>query len=83
MSNHVFADPIVQYGFAGMSAVLVVMICWLARRLMDLLEKTSAIISANTDAIRTLTRRSEENARLYADLRDRLLSRPCLSMQDE
>ena len=47
-----FSTPIVQWGFAGLSVVLIGIIVWLINKLMQLLEKTNGIIAQNTDAIR-------------------------------
>ena len=70
--------PVMQYGFAGMSVILVAVIVWLIRRLLAVLEKTNEIIAANTEAIRDVDHRTAEELNLVRDLREKLLQRPCL-----
>ena len=72
-------SPIVQYGFAGFSAVLLVILVWLIKKLLDLLEKTNQIISDNTQAIRNVDERTGEELKLLRAVHDKLLSRPCLA----
>jgi hypothetical protein len=73
-----FLDPIVQYGFAGMCGVLLLILCWLVSRLLCLLEKTSSVIAGNTSALRNLLVKLSEGQKMYTDLRDRIMTRPCL-----
>jgi hypothetical protein len=72
-------QPIMQAGFLGLSAVLLVIIVWLITRLLKLLEDTSKIISDNTHVISGLNDRYSELTELCGDIRDRLLSRPCIA----
>ena len=83
--NGIMTQPIVQWGFAGFAAVLLGLIVWLVRRLLGLLEHTDDVIAANTTAIRALgsrldaiDERAGESLTVQRDVRDRLLSRPCL-----
>lgn len=71
-------SPIVQYGFAGFSGVLLVILVWLVKRLLGILEKTNQIIGDNTQAIRNVDKRTGEELRLLRDINDKLLSRPCI-----
>lgn len=79
MDIRLFLDALVQHGFVGLSAALLAILVWLVRRLLALLEETNAVISENTDAIRSLDRRSEELVHLCGKQRDLLLSRPCIA----
>jgi hypothetical protein len=76
-----FLEPIIQYGFAGMCGVLLLILCWLVSRLLRLLEKTSSVIAGNTSALRNLLVKLNEGQKMYTDLRDRIISRPCLLQQ--
>ncbi|MFH0911718.1 MAG: hypothetical protein V1918_09475 [Planctomycetota bacterium] len=83
MNTDFWTEPMVQFGFAGLSAVLLAMFLWLVRRVLDLLEETARVIAGNTAMLQSFGLKQEEGARLYSDLRDRLLSRPCLTLQDD
>ena len=74
-----FLSPIVQYGFAGLSAVLLAILVWLINKMLGLLEKTNQIISDNTDAIRDVDKRTGEELKLLRSVHDKLISRPCMA----
>jgi hypothetical protein len=76
-------QPIMQAGFLGLSAVLLVIIVWLITRLMKLLEDTGKIISENTHVIAGLNDRYAELTDLCGDIRDKLLSRPCIAEREK
>ncbi len=76
-------DPIIQYGFAGMCAVLLVIIVWLIRNLMKLLEKTNEIISANTQAICQVDKHSIEALKILRETHDKIIARPCIAKREE
>ncbi len=75
-------DPILQYGFAGMCAVLLVIIVWLIWNLMKLLEKTNQVINANTQAICQVDKHSVEALKLLRETHDKLISRPCIAREE-
>lgn len=78
MEIDAFAAPVVQYGFAGLGAVLLALLGWLVRRLLELLGECSRVIANNNAALAGVEAQLAENQRLHRDLRDRLLTRPCL-----
>lgn len=82
MASDAILDPLVQHGFLGLSAVLLGLLIWLVRKVLELLERTNTIIHENTQAIRSLDLRNSELLRVTGDLRDRLLSRPCIIDQN-
>jgi hypothetical protein len=75
-------DPILQYGFAGMCAVLLVIIVWLIWNLMKLLEKTNQIINANTQAICQGDLHSIEALKLLRETHDKIIARPCIAKKE-
>lgn len=75
-------DPILQYGFAGMCAVLLVILVWLIRSLIRLLEKTGQIISANTQAICQVDQHSIDALKILRDTHDKLIARPCIAKKE-
>ena len=73
MEQQSIMQPIIQYGFAGMCVVLLGILVWLISKLLAILEKTNAVIAANTDAIKTVDSHTSESITLLKDLRDRIL----------
>lgn len=73
--NDLIIQPVVQYGFLGFSAVLLVVVIWLIRRLLILLEQTSRIIAGNTEAIERLNTRTSETLEVTRSLRDIILTK--------
>lgn len=69
---------ILQYGFAGFSVVLLSMLFWLMRILVKLLEKNTAVISENTSTIAKVGETTGELKGLMIEIKDELLTRPCL-----
>jgi len=78
MDSGVLSEVVVQHGFAGLAAVLLVVLWWTVRRVLDLLAECNRVIAQNTAALQGLETRLLESVRLEIDLRDRLLARPCL-----
>ena len=81
MDNFI-TQPIVQYGFLGFSAVLLGVVIWLIRKLLDVLEQNSAIIAGNTEAIRDLASMTCDLLKLNRSLHDKLISRPCIAKRE-
>jgi hypothetical protein len=80
--ENLLLDPIMQYGFAGMCAVLLMILVWLIRNLIKLLEKTNQIISANTQAICQVDQHSLEALKLMRDTHDKIIARPCVARKE-
>lgn len=81
--------PIVQYGFAGLCAILLAIIVWLIKQLLRVLSQTNRAlrdvheaIAATTNAIVTLSERTGDELKLLRELEKQLLSRPCLSSRE-
>ena len=77
--NDLVTQPIVQYGFLGFSAVFLGLVIWLIQKLLKALEASSAIIAANTEAIRNLTAQTCDLLKLNRSVHDKLLARPCIA----
>ena len=75
-------EPIVRYGFVGFSAVLLGVVIWLIRKLLDVLEANNRIIAANTEAIKDLTSTTCELLKLNRSLHDKIISRPCIAREE-
>jgi len=78
-----FVEPVVRYGFVGLSGVLLAIVVWLTRRLLDVLTETNRVISANTQAIRELTSIVRELLTLNRSIYEKLLSRPWLQGNED
>ena len=75
-------QPVVQYGFLGFSVVLLGVVIWLIRKLLDVLEANNRIIAANTEAIRDLTSTTSDLLHLNRSLHDKIISRPCIAREE-
>lgn len=76
-------EPIMQYGFAGMSAALIAVIVWLIKRLLGVLSDTNTVISANSNAIANLADATSRRERQLEELCIELFKRPCLSHDEK
>lgn len=72
-------SPAMQLGFAGFSFVLLCILIWLIRELLKILKDTNHVISTNTDAIHTITAKTEDVFEIQVQLKDKLNSRPCIA----
>ena len=77
--NELVTQPIVQYGFLGFSAVLLGVVIWLIRKLLDVLAANNRIITANTEAIRDLTAMTRDLLALNRSVHGKIISRPCIA----
>ena len=80
--NEWMVQPVVQYGFLGFSVVLLAVVIWLIRKLLDVLEANNRIIAANTEAIRDLTSMTADLLKLNRSLHDKIISRPCIAREE-
>ena len=81
--SEIVAEPIIQYGFLGLSAVLLGIIVWLIRRLLGVLEANNEIIAANTQAIQNQNKTMGDLMALSRSLHDKIISRPCIARGEE
>jgi hypothetical protein len=72
--------PIFQWGFAGLAAILLVIIVWMIKKLLEQLANSNAIIAENTMVIRELTRLTTDELILLRGINDELLKRPCIAL---
>jgi hypothetical protein len=82
MNSDWVLQPLVQYGFIGLSAVLLGLVVWLINKLLDVLESANVIIAANTKAISDLTTMTSDLMKLNRSLHDKLISRPCIARKE-
>ncbi len=75
--------PYIQAGFAGLCFVLVGVICWLMRQVIDVLRATSQVIERNTSAIDRLNTSTHRVERAVNEMRDELLKRPCIASEKD
>jgi cell division protein FtsB len=71
-------SPILQYGFAGFSLVLVAVIVWLIRQLLAVLRANNRALSSLTAALVKVTEDTGETRHEVRQLREELLKRSCL-----
>jgi hypothetical protein len=78
METHSIFSPVIQYGFAGMCAILLAILVWLINKLLTILDKTNDVIAANTEAIKIVDAHMNETMSLLKDIRDRILQLKCV-----
>lgn len=83
MDSQLLNSPVIQYGFAGFSFILVGIIVWLISKLLTLLTKTNEIIARNTKAIESIGRETSDLLFLNREIHDKLLSRPCIAQKEQ
>lgn len=81
--------PIIQFGFAGFSVVLLGIIIWLIRMLVQLIRDVQKVILGNTEALNALHAHENENIKitqqtlsLLRDTHDKIISRPCIAKEE-
>lgn len=80
--NEFIMQPIIQYGFLGFSAVLLIMVGWLIRRLLTVLEANNKVIADNTLAINRVLDNTDDLLKLNRSLHDKIISRPCIAAME-
>lgn len=83
MNSEILTEPVIEYGFAGLCAVQLTALIWLVAKLLEILRDTAEVIANNTAALKSLKEQEEVSTHLFSDLRDRILSRPCLRIESE
>jgi len=72
-------QPIVQGGFAGMCVILLGIVFWMIRKLLDVLSKNTEAFAANTSAINRLNVNMTEQRTEIAGLKEEMYRRPCIA----
>lgn len=71
-------NPAIQYGFAGFSMVLLGILIWLIRRLLDLLERVTGVMGEHSNLIKTLDAHFLESRETLFAMRDKFLTLKCV-----
>ena len=81
MSNEtsVIMSPLIQYGFAGFSLILLMVLVWLIRELLSVLKENNRVIAENTHAIKTVDDNTQNTFDIMVEIKDELLKRPCIA----
>ena len=77
--NDLLLQPVIQYGFLGLSVVLLCIIVWLIKQLLIVLKATNEIIAANTATTNDLVLIVGDLMALSRSIHDKLISRPCIA----
>lgn len=72
-------NPLIQFGFAGLSIILLGILVWLIRQLLDVLKENSRVISMNTQAIKEVGDTAKSTLDLSIEMKNELLRRPCIA----
>lgn len=70
--------PVLQWGFAGFCLLLLGVIVWLIRQLLQILRANNRVIERNTAAIIAVTKDTEETRDEVRALREELMRRTCM-----
>ena len=73
-----FFNPVIQYGFAGFCAILLGLLFWLIRRLLDLFERVTRVIGENSELVRTIDVHMMETRETLYSMRDKFLTLKCV-----
>jgi len=71
-------SPLIQGGFAVFALLLLGVNVWLVKQLLRVLKDNSQVIAGNTRAIESVATIASDTKSLMQQMRDQLLSRPCL-----
>lgn len=72
-------SPLIQYGFAGFSLILLIMLIWLTRELLNVLKENNHVIAKNTQAIDSVDKNTIKTFEIMIEIKDELLKRPCIA----
>ena len=67
--------PVIQYGFAGFSVILLGILIWLIRELLFILRTNNKVIAKNTEAINNVAKVSSDSFSIMIQIKDELLRR--------
>lgn len=71
--------PLIQYGFAGFSLILLAVLVWLIRELLTVLKANNKVIAENTQAIKSVDENTKDTFGIMVEIKDELLKRPCIA----
>jgi hypothetical protein len=71
--------PIIQWGFAGLSGILLGILVWLIRELLGVLKETNMVIATNTHTIQEVERSSMMVKDVVDAMKDEMNKRPCIA----
>jgi len=80
---HNVLTPVLQYGFAGFSLLLLGLLYWMIRKLLEVLHQTAQIIADNKVTTELRARQAEEEIALLKRIHEQLLERPCFAGLEE
>lgn len=72
-------NPIIQYGFAGFSVILLGILIWLVRELLKVLKENNKVIATNTAAIVQVDEHTRNTLAVSIECKNELLQRPCIA----
>jgi len=75
----VIMSPLIQYGFAGFSLILLAVLIWLIRELLSVLKENNRVIAENTQAIKSVDKNTNDTLGIMIEIKDELFKRPCIA----
>jgi hypothetical protein len=77
-ARDILNNPITQYGLAGVCSALLCIMVWLMRELLTVIKENNGVISRHSEVLTTFSEMSRNTFEMQVELKDKLLSRPCL-----
>jgi F0F1-type ATP synthase membrane subunit b/b' len=75
-------SPMIQGGFAVFALLLLGVNVWLVKQLLRVLNDNNLVIAGNTRAIESVATIAGDTRELMQEIRDELLTRPCLMREE-
>lgn len=72
-------NPLIQWGFAGLCIILLGILVWLIRQLLEVLKENNRVIAMNTQAIGKVGITADSTLEVAVELKNELLRRPCIA----
>ncbi len=69
--------PIMQFGFAGLSLVLLGIVIWLIRQLLLVIQRNNDVVAANTHAIMSSEKNTIEARNMVIEMKNEMMKHDC------
>jgi hypothetical protein len=80
--QQIFANPVIQYGFAGLSLILLGFVVWLVKKIVRITEDCTRVMTNLLEKQSAQLTLLQDMIRLCRDIHDKLLARPCIAKRE-
>ncbi|MBN1460882.1 MAG: hypothetical protein JXA57_15220 [Armatimonadetes bacterium] len=81
--DEVIQNPVIQYGFAGMSLVLLGMLAWMFRVLVQVVKENTKAFTAFNAKVATELEILRDLQELNRALYNKIITRPCIARREQ